>query len=88
MMHHSFVQTKRMVPEPICQPKSCPRGARTLDLGYLQTDTQETPRGAVIVCARTAGSYIFQINGTGADRRVRSINLPATVLGLPSVPKS
>lgn len=72
----------------IRQPKSGPRGARTLDLGYLQTDTQGTLRGAVIVRARTAGSYILQINGTGADRRVRSINLPATVLGSPSEPKS
>ncbi len=61
------------------QPKTGPRGARTLDLGYLMTDAQGRLQGKVSVRARRAGSYIVQINGTGADGLVRSINLPATV---------
>lgn len=63
----------------IPQPKPGPRGVRAQDLGYLMTDAQGRLQGRVPVRARTAGSYIVQINGMGADGLVRSINLPATV---------
>lgn len=63
----------------IPQPKAEKTVTRTLDLGYLMTDSQGRLQGSVRVLTQVAGSYILQINGAGNDGQLRSINLPVTV---------
>jgi len=60
-------------------PKTGPRNAPALSLGYLMTDAQGRVEGKLAVASRSSGKYIIQVNSAGSDGRVRSINLPVIV---------